>query len=116
MRKNNVIIILSLSGAVLVSFVLSIFAIIFKVIGFVFLTILLGILTVLAFKQRRENKNANSHSTIDELLQNNSYHEEKEHKQSFVQKSEDFGNGLVPFALAFFTFCSFCVLILMLTK
>lgn len=105
-----------MAGLTLVSFILSIFTVVFKVIAFVFLTALLGILTVWSFKKRKESKLSNGHSTIDELLQKDSYQEEQTHKESFMQKSEDFGNGLVPFALAFFTFCSFCILILMLVK
>ena len=110
------LIVLILAGLTLVSFILSMIAIVFKIMALAFLTILLGMLTVWSFKKYRENKISNYHSTIDELLQNNDYQVEHAQKESFTQKSEEFSNGLFPFALAFFTFCSFCVLIFMLIK
>lgn len=116
MKNRSMLTILILGGGAIISFILSIFAIIFKVIALIFLTALLGLLTIWSFKKYRENKMDSSPTTIDELLQENNYKVQKSHKKSFVQKSENFSNGLVPFALAFITFCSFCVLIFMLIK
>ena len=119
MQKNQIywlIFGISLILAIL-SFVLSNVSHVFNAIAFAFLTVALGVLSWQSLKKRREGKAKTKKSSIDEMLAQQSEDQTQnvqKEKRTLVERSEDFSNGLVPYALVFFTICSLCLFIALL--
>ena len=118
MQKNQIFwLVFSIAGTIAVlSFILSAVSPIFNAVATGFLTIALGLLSWKSLKKHREGKAKTKKSSIDEMLLNQGDDETQTQmkKQSFREKSEDFSNGLVPYALVFFTICSLCLFIALL--
>lgn len=100
------------------TFALSSLIYVLKVISAGFLTIVLGMLSYKTFKRYKKYKVSNTHSgDIDELLNSDEEIKEKSQKKklTFSERTENFSNGLLPYALVFFTFCAFGLFIALIS-
>jgi len=100
--------------ATIITFALSSLVAVLKIVASAFLTISLGMLSFHMLKKHKKQKHIKEKG-IDELLSNEEESQVLEKKQTFYEKNENFGNSLAPYALVFFTFCSLCLFIALLT-
>lgn len=102
----------------ILTFALSSLTTILRIISSGFLTIALAMLSWLSFgKYKRDRVTPNVSSEIDELLINDEINKKPQQKNrlTFKEKSENFSNRLLPYALVFFTICAFSLFIALIT-